>query len=342
MSIRKGDWVKFLNEVGEGKVTRINNNVANVLIENGFEIPVAINELIKTESPEDIEDEAEKHEEPAPSRELELSDVDLTAEDNTSVNIAIGFIPAYSQNIAISDIEVYLINDSNYGIYYTLGGLDNGELEVYAHGVLEDNTKVHLVTLQQSKLSQIKDLQLQSVFFGKDRYKSKDPLSKIFDLSKINFYRAKEYGQNDYFNEDAVVLEADQPDLTEALKKLSEKEFAKVIREKESTSTDAERTAQKKDTNDPEEVDLHIHEIMDDYADLSNGEILDIQMSRFETALQTAVNSKTRRIVFIHGVGNGKLKYELRKKLDRKYPDLRYQDASFKEYGFGATMVILR
>ena len=75
---------------------------------------------------------------------------------------------------------------------------------------------------------------------------------------------------------------------------------------------------------------------------LSNGEIVNIQMDRFETSLETAIRAKTQRIVFIHGVGNGKLKHELRKTLERKYPDLKYQDASFKEYGYGATMVYLK
>jgi len=89
-------------------------------------------------------------------------------------------------------------------------------------------------------------------------------------------------------------------------------------------------------------VDLHIEEILDNWKDMSAGSIINAQLSRFEIALETAMKSDTRRIVFIHGVGNGKLKYELRKKLDTKYPDLRYQDASFKEYGYGATMIILK
>ena len=69
---------------------------------------------------------------------------------------------------------------------------------------------------------------------------------------------------------------------------------------------------------------------------------MDIQISRFTIALDGAIRGKTKKIVFIHGVGNGKLKYEIRKTLDSKYPKLRYQDASFKEYGYGATMVMLK
>ncbi len=47
-------------------------------------------------------------------------------------------------------------------------------------------------------------------------------------------------------------------------------------------------------------------------------------------------------MVFIHGVGAGTLKNELRKSLTKDYPQLYFQDASFKEYGFGATMIIIR
>ncbi len=90
-----------------------------------------------------------------------------------------------------------------------------------------------------------------------------------------------------------------------------------------------------------EEVDLHIESLVDDNSGMSNGEILEIQMGRFKTALDTAIIHKLRRIVFIHGVGNGKLKHEIRRTLDRQYPELKYQDASFREYGYGATMVII-
>ncbi len=88
-------------------------------------------------------------------------------------------------------------------------------------------------------------------------------------------------------------------------------------------------------------MDLHIETLIDDHQGISNGEILEIQMGRFQTALKTAIIHKTKRIVFIHGVGNGKLKHEIRRTLDRKHPDLKYQDASFREYGYGATMVII-
>ena len=91
----------------------------------------------------------------------------------------------------------------------------------------------------------------------------------------------------------------------------------------------------------PKEIDLHIETLIDDHRNMDNGQILEIQLSRFRTSLETALLHKGNRIVFIHGVGNGKLKFELRKILDTEYKKVRYQDASFKEYGYGATMVLI-
>ena len=48
------------------------------------------------------------------------------------------------------------------------------------------------------------------------------------------------------------------------------------------------------------------------------------------------------RIVFIHGKGNGVLREALMKELNHRYKGHDVQDASFREYGFGATQVTIR
>ena len=97
-----------------------------------------------------------------------------------------------------------------------------------------------------------------------------------------------------------------------------------------------------KKNSDISEIDLHITEILDDHRGMSNGEILQVQLDRFTTSLEGASKTDQKKIVFIHGLGNGKLKFEVRKLLNTKYSHLKYQDASFKEYGYGATMVYLK
>ena len=79
--------------------------------------------------------------------------------------------------------------------------------------------------------------------------------------------------------------------------------------------------------------------ILDDFRGLSNSEMLEIQMRKFREELDNAMRKGVKKIVFIHGVGAGVLKLEIRKELDRMKKKLDYQDASFKEYGYGATLV---
>jgi hypothetical protein len=89
------------------------------------------------------------------------------------------------------------------------------------------------------------------------------------------------------------------------------------------------------------EVDLHIEKLVDSYSHLTNGQIVVIQLNVFERKLAAAIRNKADKIVFIHGVGNGVLKAEIRKILN-SYENLVFYDASYTRYGFGATEVIIK
>lgn len=88
------------------------------------------------------------------------------------------------------------------------------------------------------------------------------------------------------------------------------------------------------------EIDLHIHELIQASRHLSNSEMIAIQMDHFYRAMEVAVAKKLRKVVFIHGVGKGVLRTEIRRELGC-YPNCRFYDASYTEYGYGATEVIL-
>ena len=62
----------------------------------------------------------------------------------------------------------------------------------------------------------------------------------------------------------------------------------------------------------------------------------------FERLLEEYKNKKGQKIVFIHGKGDGVLRRAILDELKRKYKNYPSQDASFREYGFGATMVTIR
>jgi len=90
------------------------------------------------------------------------------------------------------------------------------------------------------------------------------------------------------------------------------------------------------------EVDLHIHELLDDHKGMGNSEIIAVQLEHFERTLRIAENKKIPRIVYIHGVGQGVLRAEIRKMLYQYYPHCEFLDASYAEYGYGATEVRIK
>ena len=87
------------------------------------------------------------------------------------------------------------------------------------------------------------------------------------------------------------------------------------------------------------EVDLHIHELIDSEKGMSNYDKLSLQLKTVQRELELAIAKRQQKIIFIHGRGEGVLKKELRI-LCSKYP-VEYHDASYTEYGMGATEVII-
>jgi dsDNA-specific endonuclease/ATPase MutS2 len=88
-------------------------------------------------------------------------------------------------------------------------------------------------------------------------------------------------------------------------------------------------------------VDLHINEILDNTAGLSNADILERQLDEFRSVMNQNIRQKGSNIIFIHGKGEGVLRKAILTELKRHYPKCEAQDASFREYGFGATRITI-
>lgn len=97
-----------------------------------------------------------------------------------------------------------------------------------------------------------------------------------------------------------------------------------------------------KRVEDPQvmEIDLHLHKLVDNEAGLSAGEKLSFQLEYFERMLNTAIRERKRRLIVIHGIGEGVLREEVRKAL-QYYDGVRFDDADPRRYGYGATEVEL-
>lgn len=118
--------------------------------------------------------------------------------------------------------------------------------------------------------------------------------------------------------------------------------FQSVLSEKQSDSRPkSSRTGRsKKKKPQPMEVDLHIHHLVDSVKNLSNYEMLNIQMDEAKRQLEFAISKRMQSIVFIHGVGEGVLREELYT-LFRRYDAIDFFDADYQKYGVGATEVYI-
>ena len=156
----------------------------------------------------------------------------------------------------------------------------------------------------------------------------------------------REFKLNDLINvgnadDESEMYSNKLPDLSEVLARdISEERQKKIQEEFELKYANVSLTNQKK-RGEYMEVDLHFHELVEDMSGLKDRTKLDIQLNHFERMMKIAIEQRIRRVVFIHGVGQGVLRHRIRSRLDMYYPNCTVRDANPREYGYGATEVFL-
>jgi len=351
--LKIGDRVKFLNAVGGGKVTGIvSPKMVNVEDEQGFEVPCLITELIRnvryepataaSSSSGKAGTSKESKTEQKPKKEsvsLFASSAIKPATGNPSFYLV--FVPEVPTLPLSGEIRAWLVNDSGNFLVYHFSLFREGNYQSEKAGKLSPYTAVPLKGFGLQDFSDFPDFGFQIIPFGIRSNSLFPSLTKTIKINPVRFYKETSYASNPYFEKRAIVVEIREKDLTKELEKLKEHDFSAASVMGESGDLPSP-PLKKQAVADTREVDLHIQELVESASGLSNKEILDIQMERFRREMEEALKRSVRRIVFIHGVGQGTLKNELRRELERKYPKYDVQDASFREYGYGATMVILR
>ena len=106
---------------------------------------------------------------------------------------------------------------------------------------------------------------------------------------------------------------------------------------KEETSIKKTSKRHKKNNGIVWEVDLHIERLVENHRNLSNYEIVQIQIRHCEFTIKKAIKNNVSRLVVIHGKGEGVLKEEVRQLL-KKY-QVEAKDADYRIYGLGGTEV---
>lgn len=358
MGIRVGDRVKFLNEIGEGVVVSVlDRNMVNVETPDGFEMPMMTNQLV-VDNPKQsseisrgygIEDEVEESDSVLDYLDEEIvikGFVEVNVEeDNDSFELLFGVVPNDIENPISGGLTTYLINNSNYTLLFQFAHDLGNAIDTIECGVLEPNTRIELDRWREQEFNVVSNLVFSIIPFRKRMDNLKEPVVKRYSFNPIKLYKGNAFIKNDYFRTPALLISLfdKEPilDLPSLMDDISEKEIRKatILKSK------SEKRPVKKMVLEGlgvREVDLHIHELVDTTSGLSNREMLEIQMSNFKSEIDKAIKDRVKKIVFIHGKGNGVLKREVVKAIEKSYRKYSYQDASFEKYGYGATMVILR
>ncbi|MCU4165165.1 DUF2027 domain-containing protein [Carboxylicivirga caseinilyticus] len=338
MKVKAGDIVRFLNISGGGTVTRVEGKLAFVEDEDGFEIPVMTHEVVVIEDEKPTVSNAST----GAVDEAEEESYEYIEEEGNDDNpkFFVAFLPGEKQGVESGHLRVQLINDSNYFSYYTISKVNkDATLELMFNGLIEPNTKIGLDKMTVLQLDD-RQWKVNIMMFKKGRaYKELPSVSTDIKIKAARFFKENSFADNDYYHEKAVLMSIIKGEFEMKLEQLSQKEVDQVVKEKEAKP--ARKKFARRDEPGILEVDLHIDELIDTTAGLSKGEILNIQVDKFKQVMKENEKFKGKKLVFIHGVGAGTLKNEIRRLLERQYKKHTYQDASFREYGFGATMVII-
>jgi hypothetical protein len=348
--IRPGDKVRFLNDVGGGLVTRVEGNTVYVEDEIGFEVPMPFNEIVvierKEASPQSgsansantrVQQPVMKNEEPA-FEEEEESMVD-ERHDDLNPRFYLAFLDGGHKGDK-QMVDFHLVNDSNYQCLYLIVEMgEDGLARQLYNGRIQPNTKEYLEQVDASKLDV--SWHVQVILYRKDKpFALFDPVNEVMKIKAHKFFKDNAFKNNDFFYERAVLLPVIKTELERRVENLTQKETRKILQEKGEFKAPKPKVTKDKNP-DIIEIDLHIHELLDDTRGLSNADMLKLQTDRFNEVMEENQKNKGQKIVFIHGLGNGTLKHEVRRLLNSRYKTHSFQDASFREYGYGATMVII-
>lgn len=347
------DMVRFLNQMGGGRITKIVDNMAYVEDEDGFEQPVLLRECVVVESAKPKPTAYDKPVMPLPSKEVIAEPAKPIAveetEDGDTLNVVLAYEPREIKHLNITTFDAYLVNDSNYYLYFVYMTKSDGDSEWVTryHDIVEPNIQVHIEEFDRSLLSQMDRVAVQYVAFKQVKgFKLKNPALVEHRLDCTKFYKVHCFHDNEYFDTPVIALDIVKNDRPARMVVVDSADLERAMKEKRAQDRPQRQQVKKHDKTQKKgeiiECDLHINELLDTTAGLSNKDMLDVQLDEFRRVMDENRNRKGAKIVFIHGKGEGVLRKALLDELKRKYPRCEVQDASFREYGFGATLITVK
>ncbi|MDE5659723.1 MAG: DUF2027 domain-containing protein [Muribaculaceae bacterium] len=345
-----GDTVRFLNDIGGGVIVRIDGRTAYVRDpDDGFETPMLLTECVvvpsasaDTPSPA----AAQKADRPAPSEIIKKYDSpQRPARPDRPLTAALIFEPHDIRRLSQTGFDLYLVNDSNFRLAYAVASrdADEGDWTLIGAGEAEPDMQVFLGEKAQCDLNSLGRLSIQLLAYKSEgRFELQQPVDFNTRLDLTRLAKLHCFTQTAY--SDVAVLTV--PVVTNGevvrpanLRPLIESYLpAKPKPEPVAPKPAATPKSRKQES---QVVDLHIDMLLDSTAGLQPADMLACQLREFDRCMEQGAKTPGKKIIFIHGKGEGVLRAALLDRLRRRWPRCEVQDASFREYGFGATQVTI-
>jgi hypothetical protein len=351
MKFKIGDRVKFLDEHGGGIISRIvSHNLVHVAIEDGFEIPTLVNNLILSQDIEKSllrsgQDNRAQEAAPVPPPEEEPARDEplpkLWGRREMPEGVYLAWVPVDQKWLVTGNYELFLINHGPWDVIFSLYlRNDEGVYESRDYDVVPAASRIHLATVKPERLERWADGSVQLIF-RKDRTdRLLMPASIDFHIRGHRFLKEGAYQEYSFFEGKIFLVSLMSLSSAGTAGKPSQKDepardTLKARQDEEEELIHAYRKGEREAV-----VDLHVEALMEDYGEFGTRDLLNIQLGHFLACLESAIRCKYRKVTFIHGVGAGKLRQEIEFRL-KEYQRLGWEDAPMRDYGQGAVLVRL-
>jgi len=156
----------------------------------------------------------------------------------------------------------------------------------------------------------------------------------ISDIRGNKIYVLTNFGIELQFEKSEVIKLGDE------LQHIAYQNVNKALQEK-TEYTKPNVTKKKKDIQREISFDLHIENLVSSIKGMQPFDMLELQIETAQKHIDFAIKKRIPKIVLIHGVGDGRLRSEIEYLL-RRYENIWFQDANFRNYGQGAIEINFR
>ena len=377
-----GDKVRFLSEVGGGRVSGFQGkDIVLVEDEDGFEIPTSVHDVVVVEQDDyamgkmisakmEAQQKAEEHaatelhqdsrsiksilndhdeqtdmhvdEYDAADREITFRAPVQEREGGNKLSAYLAFVPVDIKEITHTRFETYIVNDSNYYIHYSYLVAEGNAWTLKSVGEVEPNTKLFIEEFGREVLNDMGRIGVQLTAYKKDKpFLLKPAIDVQFRIDPVKFYKLHVFEENEFFEQPSLLFTiVDNDEVARPLVVDSKRLKEQMYKDEKIIAHEGKKKRQKDDGTLV--IDLHADELLETTAGMNAADILHYQLDGFKKTMDENKKKKGQKIVFIHGKGEGVLRHALVHELNYRYKSCTYQDASFQEYGYGATQVTIK